>query len=592
VSAATAPPSTLRSDIALYRRVLAYAWPYRWVAAAAVTGMIILSATSASFSALAKPLVDQGLVARDPATIQYMPLLIVGIFIVRALGNFLANYGNTWVGRRVTFDLRQQMFARLMRLPSGYYDAHPSAGMLAKLIFDVEQVGGAMTEATITLVRDGFTVIFLATWLLYLNWKLTLVFAIVLPVSSYVMRVMSRRFRKTGTAIQASMGEISQVAQEATAGQRIVKAFNAQDAEAGVFRRANEHNRKQILKRAAVSSIGVSLLQILAATAFAFVIYIAFRVGMTAGEFTSYLSAVILLMAPTKGLAKINEILQTALAAAQSVFGLIDEAAEVDTGTRRLDHVVGRIEYRNVGFHYPSAELPALTDVDLTIEPGQTLALVGTSGSGKTTIANLLPRFYRVTEGEIRIDGINVNDLVLANLRSHIAIVGQETLLFDDTIRNNIAYGDVGDVDEVRLEEAAASAYVFEFARRFPEGLNTRVGERGARLSGGQRQRVAIARALYKNAPILVLDEATSALDTESERYVQAAMQKLRENRTTLVIAHRLSTVERADRIIVLARGRVAESGTHDELLRRNGAYAALYRQQFAETEVVGSQDT
>ncbi len=575
--------TTLRSDLALYRRILAYAWPYKWVALAAVLGMLILSSTSASFSALMKPLVDKGLVARDSATIQLMPLAIIGIFIVRALGNFLANYGNAWVGRRVIADLRQAMFARLMRLPSGYYDAHPSGGMISKLIFDVEQIGGAITDATIAFIRDGFTVVLLAGWMLYLNWKLTLLFAITLPVSSYVMRIMSRRFRKAGAAIQASMGEISQVAQEATAGQRIVKAFNAQEAEAGLFRRANDHNRKQILKKAAVSSIGVSLLQILAATAFALVIYIAFRIGMTAGEFTSYMSAVVLLMAPTKGLAKINEILQTALAAAQSVFDLIDEAAEEDTGTTRLDHVRGRVEYRQVGFHYPSADLPALTDVDFIVEPGQTLAIVGASGSGKTTIANLLPRFYRVAGGEIRIDGVNVNEFTLANLRSHIAIVGQETMLFDDTIRNNIAYGSAGDVDERRLEEAAASAYVFEFARRLPEGLQARVGERGSRLSGGQRQRVAIARALYKDAPILVLDEATSALDSESERYVQEAMERLRKNRTTLVIAHRLSTVERADRIIVLARGRIVEAGTHEQLLARNGAYAALYRQQFAE---------
>lgn len=589
MSGSAGAATTFRSDLALYRRILAYAWPYKWVALAAVFGMLILSATSASFSALMKPLVDKGLVARDATTIQLMPLAIIGIFIVRALGNFLANYGNAWVGRRVTSDLRQAMFARLMRLPSSYYDAHPSGGMIAKLIFDVEQIGGAITDATITFIRDGFTVVLLVGWMLYLNWKLTLLFAITLPVSSYVMRIMSRRFRKTGAAIQASMGEISQVAQEATAGQRIVKAFNGQDAEGDLFRRANEHNRKQLLKKAAVSSVGVSLLQILAATAFALVIYVAFQIGMTAGEFTSYMSAVVLLMAPTKGLAKINEILQTALAAAQSVFELIDETPEEDTGTVRLERVRGRVEYRNVGFHYPSAEMPALSEVDFSVEPGKTLAIVGASGSGKTTIANLLPRFYRVTEGEIRIDGINVNDVVLANLRSHIAIVGQETMLFDDTIHNNIAYGSGREIDERRLEEAATSAYVYEFARRLPGGLDARVGERGGKLSGGQRQRVAIARALYKDAPILILDEATSALDSESERYVQEAMERLRLNRTTLVIAHRLSTVERADRIIVLSRGRIVETGTHATLLARNGVYGALYRQQFADGQVGAS---
>lgn len=577
-------PNAHDSDVRLYRRLLAYAWPYKGVFLIAVAGMIILSATSAGFSALMQPLIDRGFVERDAHMIRLIPPLIVAIFLVRAVGNFLSQYGISWIGRRVTFDLRQAMFAHLLRLPASFYDATPTGGMISKLIFDVEQIAGAVTEAVLTLVRDGLTVVALLAWMFYLDWRLTLIFMVLTPVSTVLLRIMSQRFRKTSHQIQTSMGEITQVAQEATEGQRMVKAYNGQAQEARNFRQSNERNRRQSMRKSAVSAIGISLLQIVAALALALVIYSALLTGViTAGMFVSYLTATTLMMGPAKRLTKVNEIVQTGLAAAQSAFALLDQAAEADTGTTTRERVRGRIEYRQVGFKYASAAADALDDVSFTIEPGQTMALVGTSGSGKTTIASLLPRFYRPTTGEIRIDGVNLNDFSLTNLRSHIALVGQDTLLFDDTIRNNIAYGREGDVDEVRLQEAARAAYVLEFADPLPHGLDTRVGEKGVRLSGGQRQRIAIARALYKNAPILILDEATSALDTESERYVQAAMQQLLKNRTTLVIAHRLSTIERADRIVVLAHGRVVETGAHRELLERAGLYAGLHRKQFAD---------
>ena len=584
MSAPSASHPGAPSDGALYRRLLTYAWPYKWVFLVAIVGMVILSATSAGFAALMKPLVDKGLVARDTEIIQLVPLFIIGIFIVRAFGNFLAQYGINWVGRRVTFDLRQAMFAHLVRLPSAFYDANPTAGLISKLIFDVEQVAGAVTDAVLTIFRDGLTVIFLAVLMFYLNWKLTLLFLVLTPVSTVLLRIMSKRFRKTGAQIQSSMGEITQVTQEATEGHRIIKAFSAQQTEAEAFRRANERNRRNIMRKTAVSAIGISLLQLVAAFALALVIYIALLSGeITAGGFFSYMTAAVWMMGPSKNLTRVNEIVQTGLAAAQSAFAVLDEAAEPDTGKVQIERVRGRVAYRNVGFRYPIAETAALEDVSFTIEPGQTLALVGTSGSGKTTIASLLARFYRVAEGEISIDGVNINEFILTNLRSHIAIVSQETILFDDTIRNNIAYGQEKAIEPQRLEQAARAAHVLEFARQLPEGLDARVGEKGLRLSGGQRQRVAIARALYKNAPILILDEATSALDTESERYVQEAMQRLQANRTTLVIAHRLSTVERADRIVVLARGRIVETGSHADLLAREAVYAALYRQQFAD---------
>jgi len=577
--------ATAREDLKLYRRLLGYAWPYKWVFAIAIVGMAILATTSAALSWVMKPLVDEGFVARDPAAIQIIPLLIIGIIAVRALGTILGQYGISWIGRRVTFDLRQAMFVHLMRLPSGFYDLHPLGGMLSKLIFDVEQIAGAVTEAIITLARDGLTVLALSLYMFYLNWKLTLVFVVIAPVSTLLIRTMNRRFRETGSQIQTGMADISQVAQEAIGGQRIVKAFSAEQTEAEAFRRASEQVRKYQLRKSATSVIGISLLQLVAAVALALMIYFALLIHVTPGEFFSYISAVLLMMAPTKNLAKINEIVQTGLAAAENVFKLLDEPPEIDAGHVRRDRVRGLVEYRRVGFRYPATEAEnALHDVSFTIEPGQMLALVGTSGSGKSTIAGLLPRFYRATEGEILIDGININDFSLANLRAHVAVVGQDTLLFNDTIANNIAYGFQGKIDEARLEEAARIAHVLEFVSSLPAGLDTIVGEKGARLSGGQRQRIAIARALYKNAPILILDEATSALDTESERYVQAAMQQLLKNRTTLVIAHRLSTVEHAHRIVVLSQGRVAESGTHAELLARDGLYAGLYRKQFAET--------
>jgi len=570
-------------SLRLYRRLLGYALPYKGKFVIAVIGMIVLAITSAAFAAMMKPLVDHGFVGKDMDTIRLVPPLIIGLFLVRGIANFMAQYSVSWVGRRITFDIRNAIFTHLTRLPSAFYDTTASGGLISKLIFDVEQIAAAVTESIFVIVRDGLTVAVMAAWMIYLNWKLTVFFAILVPISSLLVRAMSQRFRKTSRQIQMSMGEISQVTQEATEGQRVVKAFGGQETEIRAFTEVNERNRRQAMRKVMVSAVGMGLVQLLAAIALALVIYFALLSGeITAGGFVSYITAVTWMMNPAKRLSKINETIQTGLAAAHSAFALMDEPAETDTGTVTLAHVRGRIEYRHVGFRYPVAESEALQDVSFTIEPGQTVALVGASGSGKTTTASLLPRFYRVNEGEIRLDDRNINDLVLADLRRHIAIVGQETLLFDDTIRHNIAYGHEGPIDADRVMQAARAAHVLEFAQKLPQGLDALVGERGMRVSGGQRQRIAIARALYKNAPILILDEATSSLDTESERLVQAAMQKLMENRTTLVIAHRLSTVEHADRIVVLAQGRVVESGTHRELLAQNGVYAGLYRIQFS----------
>jgi ATP-binding cassette, subfamily B, bacterial MsbA len=578
------------NSLRLYRRLLTYAWPYKWVFLVAVVGMIMLSASAAGFTALMKPLMDEGFVQRDVATIKLIPPLIVLLFLARGIGNFLAQYGTAWIGRRVTFDLRTGIFRRMMYLPSRYYESGASGGFISRIIYDVEQIAAGVTQVPYVVIGDGLTLLALAGWLLYLNWKLTLVFAVLLPVTALLMRAMNRRFLRTSVEIQKSMGEISQVIREASDGQRVVKAFGGQAAEIRAFDHSSERNRRQNMRKVAVSAIGMGLLQFAGAIALGLVIYTALLSGeITAGSFTSYLVAALWIMGPSRRLARINETIQTALAAAQSTFAVLDEAPEEDTGSVTIERARGRVEYRHVGFRYPDAGQDILDDVSFLAEPGQVLALVGQSGSGKSTVVGLLPRFHRVTRGAILIDDTDINDLTLNSLRRQIALVGQDNILFDDSIRHNIAYGEEGAIDENRLMEAARAAHVLEFAERLPEGLDTRVGERGMLLSGGQRQRIAIARALYKNAPILILDEATSALDTESERLVQAALQKLMLHRTTLVIAHRLSTVEHADRIVVLSQGRVVESGTHRELLARNGVYAGLHRNQFQDNAVTAT---
>ncbi len=574
----------LPESLHAYRRLLAYAWGYRWVFALAGLGMIGLAATSTTFVALTKPLVDSGLVARDPEVIRLIPLTLIGLFAFRGVVSFVAEYGIKWVGRKIVFDIRNDMFSHMMRLPCAFYDATASGTLIAKLIFDVEQLAKAATQAWMIVARDGLTVIGIVAWMSYLNWRLTLLLGVLTPAAGFVIRVMSRRMRKTSHLIQRSVGELSRVAQEATAGQRVVKAFSGEQAEARSFAAVNDKNRRQFMRRVAVAELGLSITIFLLAIAIAVVLWAAVRSGeASAGEFVSYVVAMLWLMQPVRRLVQVNEVLQTGIAAAQSSFALLDEPAEEDPGRKELAQVRGHVEYRAVEFSYPLASVPALRGVSFTLAPGEVVALVGASGSGKSTIAALLPRFYAVTAGEILIDGVNINELRLANLRGAIAVVGQETLLFDDSIRNNIAYGAPGPIDEQRIARAVTAGHVAEFADQLPEGLDTVVGEKGVRLSGGQRQRIAIARALYKDAPILVLDEATSALDSESERFVQAALQALVRNRSTLVIAHRLATIERADRILVLAHGRVVESGRHAELLAAGGVYASLYRTQFSE---------
>jgi subfamily B ATP-binding cassette protein MsbA len=496
-----------------------------------------------------------------------------------------------WVSNRVVLDLRGAMFARLVRMPTQFFDDHTSGALLSRVAYDVAGVTSAATSVLTVVVKDSVTVLALLAWLFYLDWKLTLIALAATPLLAFVVRQLSRRLRQMARESQRSMGELVQVIEETIECHKVVKVFGGHEYEMRRFERANQRLRGFNMRQTIPSAAATPITQILASVAVAIIVYIALEDSLagrtTAGEFASFMIAMLMLLAPMKRLTDVNAPLQRGLAAAESVFGLIDSPVEADRGSVSLGRARGEIRYEGVSFTYPTRTEPALSGVDLVARPGETVALVGGSGGGKTTLVNLLPRFYAPSRGRILLDGHDLQDLALESLRGNVALVSQDVVLFNDSIQANIAYGGMGRATESEVVAAANAAHATEFIRQMPQGLATLVGENGVRLSGGQRQRLAIARALLKNAPVLILDEATSALDSESERLVQAALEVLMRGRTTIVIAHRLSTIERADRIVVLERGSVVETGTHAQLLAREGVYAKLYRIQFA-TEAAG----
>ncbi len=580
MSAEAAP----RGSAQLYLRLLGHVRPYKGVFAIAIIAMIFTAVTETSFAALLKPIMDRGFVGPDPDFIMLIPWLLVAVLLGRAFSGFVASYSMAWVGRRIVFDLRQRMFERLVYLPSGFYDDRSSATLVSKLIYDVEQASTATTDALTLMIKDTLTVIALLGWMFYLDWRLTLVFVFFAPLVAFGVKTAADKFRRTSERIQDSVGGIGHVAKEAILGHRVVKTFGGQAYEIDGFQRANNTNRQQSMKKAVVSAAMYPMVLVFVGAAIAVVIYLAINRpasnSITAGTFVSYLGAVLMIMSPLKHLAKVNEKIQMGVAAANSIFTLIDEPLEQDQGLETIEQARGHIEYRDVSFRYLRANYNVLENLSFEVKPGQIVALVGSSGTGKSTIASLLLGFYRPNGGEILLDGIDIREISLQSLRRNMAIVTQETILFDDTIRNNITYGYEGRISESRLRSAVEAAHINEFTERLTHGLDTLVGEQGVRLSGGQRQRISIARALFKDAPVLVFDEATSSLDSVSERLVREATEKLLANRTTLVIAHRLSTIEHADRILVLEGGQILESGRHQELIAKNGRYAQLYESQ------------
>jgi len=570
---------------AIYRRLLGYAYPYRLYFVVASIGMAVEAGADTAFAALMKPMLDGSFVNKDPLWIGLIPWIIVSLFTMRGLAGFTSGYVMSWIGRRVIKSLRRDMFNHLLCLPARFFDQSASGQLISKFTYDVEQVANATTQAVTVAIRDTLAIIGLLGWMTYISWRLTLAFILVGPLIALIIVFINRRYRKIGTALQASMGDVTHVAEETVEGYRVIKAFGGSDYERERFEGANERNRQQYMKMVATKVGSIPLVQFIVGLALAGITYMATLDSMvdtiSVGSFMSFLVAMLMLLTPMKRLTTVNAAIQLGIAAAKSIFDLLDSTAESDHGTQVLGRAAGAVRYEQLSFQYGRGNTRVIDDVSFEIKPGETTAFVGPSGGGKTTLVSLLMRFYDIEHGRILLDGRDIRDIKLDNLRKQIAFVVQDVILFNDTVARNIAYGALGDVGEDEIVQAATAAHAMDFIRELPEGLNTLVGENGVLLSGGQRQRLAIARALLKDAPVLILDEATSALDTESERHIQRALDGLMKNRTTLVIAHRLSTIEKADQILVIEDGRVIERGRHQELLAKEGHYAALHRLQF-----------
>lgn len=569
----------------VYQRLIGYSLQQRRYLLLALLGLLVSAITQPLFAWSLEPLLDKAINQRDPVTIQWLPFGILGIFLLRGGAMFLSGYYVGLIGRRVVKTLREEVFNHLLRMPVRFFENAAAGKLLSYVSYHIDQVANTSIRGVTALIQDSATIIGLLGLMFWHSWQLTLGILVIVPLIAGVIAWVTRRLRRLSHQVQDSVGDVTQIANEMIRGYKVVRIFNGEHYEARRFSVANEQNIDLQMKRMVLELLSTPVVQFMVAVALAAIVFVATRDAMldtlTPGVFMSFIMSMILLLTPIRNLTQLNAQLQTAIAAGEGIFELLDSQTEADHGTQTLTHCRGAVTFRDVSFVYPETDKPVLRNINLSVRPGEKIALVGKSGSGKTTLVNLLPRFHDVQQGQILLDDIPLQAIRLHDLRSQMAYVGQDIVLFNDTVRNNIAYGDMRNLTDAQVRAAAEAAHALEFIDKLPQGFDTLIGDNGVMLSGGQRQRLSIARAILSNAPILILDEATSALDTESERHIQAALDRLLENRTTFMIAHRLSTIENADRILVMQEGEIIESGQHAELLALNGQYARLHAMQF-----------